>query len=347
MTEPRDGRIADAVYVLPLRWSRADDGDLTAYLTRLSSWIEVVVVDGSPPDVFAEHHARWAGLVTHVAPRPPGDDENGKVVGVLCGLRTTRSSLVVVADDDVRYDRADLVRLVELLGDAELVRPQNVFRPMPWHAVWDTARTLINRALGGDHPGTIGFRRAALPEGYDSHVLFENLELVRTVRAGGGREIRAQDLFVERRPPSTARFIAQRVRQAYDSQAQPARLAVELSLLPATLWAARRPWRLALLACAAVLVAQRGRLRAGGRERFPAAALAFAPVWVVERALCSWAALGCRLTGGIGYAGSRLRTAAHSERWIRRHRPPGTPTTRSVGASRARPAPLSRETSRR
>ncbi|MFF2623738.1 glycosyltransferase [Oerskovia jenensis] len=309
--------VTEAVYLLPLRWDQPDDGELTSYLERLVTWIDVVVVDGSPPDVFATHHARWSGYLTHIAPRPTSPGENGKAVGVVDGLRATTAPGVVIADDDVRYDRPGLERAVRLLDDAELVRPQNFFRPLPWHARWDTARMLINRATGGDYPGTLALRRQVLPRGYDTHVLFENLELIRTVRAAGGRELRAHDLFVERRPPSTSRFFSQRVRQAYDSQAQPLRLVIELALLPVIVWTTRRPRRLVALAAATVLLAERGRRLAGGVARFPWLCSAFAPVWVVERAVCSWAALAHRWRGGIGYAGTRLRTAAHSERWIR------------------------------
>jgi len=36
------------------------------------------------------------------------------------------------------------------LAGADLVGPQNFFDPLPWHARWDSARTLLNRASGGD-----------------------------------------------------------------------------------------------------------------------------------------------------------------------------------------------------
>ena len=60
----------------------------------------------------------------------------------------TRSA-VVIADDDVRYDpRPAHPRRRISCATHDLVRPQNYFSPLPWHAVWDTARTLINRAFG-------------------------------------------------------------------------------------------------------------------------------------------------------------------------------------------------------
>ncbi len=40
------------------------------------------------------------------------------------------------------------------------------------------------------------------------------------------------DLFVARQPPPAARFFSQRVRQAYDDFAEPARLAAALAVLP-------------------------------------------------------------------------------------------------------------------
>ncbi|WP_234346674.1 glycosyltransferase [Cellulomonas timonensis] len=330
----------DAVYLLPLRWDHADDGELMRYLRRLAAWIDVLVVDGSPPYVFAQHRAAWGQLVTHLASRAPGPDENGKAVAVMEGLRASRAPLVVIADDDVRYDEAGLTRMLRLLEDADLVRPQNRFQPLPWHARWDTSRALVNRAAGGDYPGTLGVRRDALPHGYDTHVLFENLELMRTVRAGGGRETRAHDLFVARRPPTAGRFLSQRVRQAYDSQAQPVRLVAELALLPLIVGAARRPRRLVLLAAAALLTAACGRARAGGRREFGLSCVAFTPVWLVERAVCSWLAIGHLLAGGMPYSGARLRTAAHSERWIRAHvlaRDGGRPARRGARPSARRP----------
>ena len=143
--------------------------------------------------------------------------------------------LVVIADDDVRYDDDGLERMARLLAGADLVRPQNYFDPLPWHARWDTARILLNRAIGSDHPGTLGVRRSFLASvgGYDGDVLFENLELVRTVRAGGGRVVDEPALFIRRRPPTLRRFLEQRPRQAYDDWAQPLRFAFFLAAGPA------------------------------------------------------------------------------------------------------------------
>jgi hypothetical protein len=201
MSTPPTGLTAE--YILPLRWTE-DSGlpDLAAYLERLITWIPVTVVDGSSPELFRRHLAAFPPGVRHIRPEQGGSSGNGKVAGVMTGVRAATAELLVIADDDVRYTRGSLTAVVNHLGSAEIVRPQNYFDPLPWHAWWDTSRSLINRALSADFPGTLAVRRSALlaTGGYDP-VLFENLELIRTVKAAGGRERIVPDLFVARRPP--------------------------------------------------------------------------------------------------------------------------------------------------
>jgi hypothetical protein len=309
-------------YVLPVRWS--DDAgrldELAAYLTALNRMVdEVIVVDGSPDALFAGHRAALGEAVRLLPPEPwPGG--NGKVAGVMTGVRAAEHDEVILADDDVRYGPRELALVAERLRGADLVRPQNIFAELPWHARWDTGRSLINRAVAADYPGTFGVRRSTLlaADGYAGDVLFENLELIRTIRAAGGREVVADDVFVPRRPPSARHFWAQRVRQAYDDLAQPGRLALELALLPATLAALRRPLAGIGLVAAVLATAERGRRRHGGRSRYPAWAALWALPWVLERAVCVWLAVLARARGGVRYAGNRLVEAAHSEAAIRR-----------------------------
>jgi len=317
--------IADTTYVLPIRRTAraSDDEDLAGYLRELVRIVPVVVVDGSPPDVVAAHRARWPSAAQHVVvDEDRRIDLNGKVAGVVSGLRRVRTPKAVIADDDVRYDAFTLRRMSVLLDGADVVRPQNVFEPAPWHAVLDTGRTLIARATGGDWPGTLGVRveRVRRAGGYDGDVLFENLELVRTVRAAGGRERVAFDLYVARRPPTARHYRSQRVRQAYDEFARPARFAAQLALAPLLVALTWRFGVVAPIACAlaAIVLAEAGRRRGGGARVFPAIAALVAPLWVLERAVTSWCALLLRIAGGVRYSHGRLRVAAHSERAIRR-----------------------------
>lgn len=303
-----------ATYILPIR-SRdpADDGDLTGYLRRLATQLDVIVVDGSPPDVAAAHRRAWGESVLHI--RASSYTRNGKVGGVLDGVAAATTPYVVIADDDVRYDEGSLRAVVSRLDACDAVIPQNYFQPAPWHARWDTARTLVNRAFGFDYAGTVGLRREAVATtgGYCGAVLFENLELLRTLVAGGFSVCHAPDIFVVRRPPSLRHFAGQRVRQAYDSHAQPARLAAELLVLPAlTLALRRRRSAFVAMLASTVGVAEAGRRRSSGRSVFGVDAALWAPAWVVERGVCAWLALGSRACGGVRYADGRLVMAAHS-----------------------------------
>ncbi len=304
-------------YVLPLKWQ--DDAgldELTFYLRWLSQQVrEVIVVDGSPPQVAEAHAREWAGHVRHVKPDPMLAFRNGKAAGATTGVLLAEEESVVIADDDVRYDRRSLERVVELLRDHDIVRPQNFFDPLPWHALWDSARSLINRAVAVDFPGTLGLRKSVFERagGYDGDVLFENLELIRTVRVVGGSEAAPLDLYVRRIPPETPHFLNQRVRQAYDEFALPRRMALWLSLVPMLGWTLRRrAYRgVAGAVGASVAVAEVGRRRAGGRSVWPFRAALFAPAWLLERGICVWLAVAERaLHGGVRYADGIIERAA-------------------------------------
>jgi hypothetical protein len=323
--------VLDASYILPLRWS-SDEGlaDLAAYLERIRSLVrEVIVVDGSDDQLFSRHAAAFAPGVRHLRPLPIGS-AMGKVDGVLTGAAVAQQEALVVADDDVRYDPAALARVVSLLEEADLVRPQNYFAPLVWHARLDTGRTLLNRVFNGDlsdpaadFPGTLAVRRSTFigMGGYDGDAMFENLELIRTVRAAGGTTRSPLDLYVARRPPPAAHFVSQRVRQAYDDLALPLRLVAELVVLPAVVHAAvrRRLRRMAVAAAAIAALAEMGRRRAGGARYFPATSSLLAPAWLLERSVSVWMALYARVVrGGVAYGDGRVSLAATPTRRLRR-----------------------------
>ncbi|MET0557240.1 MAG: glycosyltransferase family 2 protein [Solirubrobacterales bacterium] len=325
--------------MLPLRWTGAGPiEELAAYLRGIAAEVaEILVVDGSPQPVYAEHAEALRGVARHLPPHPDLSFAMGKVNGVLTGVRECGCERIVIADDDVRYDAPALRRIASLLDEAELIRPQNYFDELPWHARWDTARTLLNRVFSGDpefpvgdFPGTLAVRRADLlaAGGYDGDALFENLELMRTISAAGGRVATPLDLYVARRPPSTAHFRSQRVRQAYDDFAIPGRLGFFLAAAPlaglqlAGCARADRPrrglFRLAAAAAGLIAAAELGRRRDDGAAHFPATSSLLAPAWVLERSLCAWLAVGARLRGGVRYGDARLRLAATPARVLRR-----------------------------
>jgi hypothetical protein len=318
-------------YVLPLRWTGPGPADeLAAYLAGLAGLVdEVIVVDGSPVEVFEANARAFGESVRHIRPDPALRFANGKVNGVATGVRECRNEYVVIADDDVRYEAAELERVAGMLDRADLVRPQNYFWPWVWHALWDAPRSLLNRVWTGDHefprgdfPGTLAIRRSTFvgAGGYDGDTLFENLELMRTVLAAGGRILSPLDLYVARIPPSGRHFLSQRVRQAYDDRAMPVRALVFLGILPSALLLPGRARRffLGTVALGSVAAAERGRRTAGGERYFPARTSLFAPAWVFERALCSWLALGSALRGGAKYGEGRLGRSANPTNRLRR-----------------------------
>ena len=267
----------------------------------------------------ADFEARRAEHVRHVPVDPdPRLLANGKVAGVLTGVRVASSRWLVIADDDVRYDESGLMEVQRSLEHADIVRPQNYFDPLRWHAYLDTARTLINRVTGGDWPGTFGVRRQALQAtgGYDGNVLFENLG---SLHGGRGRRTRASKAGCVRvrRPPHARVFWSQRIRQAFDEFARPRRMLAWLALLPATAWVILRfRWNgAAAVILMPMMLAETGRRVDRGTAVFPLGATLMAPLWMLERGVCAWLAVAARvLLGGVPYRGRVLKRAATSPR---------------------------------
>lgn len=104
------------------------------------------------------------------------------------------------------------------------------------------------------------------------------------------------------------------MRQAYDEFARPPRLLAAMALAPlflALLHLREWSWLVALFVGAPIAIAELGRRRDGGARVFPWTAALWAPAWVVERAVCVWAAVGARVVlGGIPYGGRIVKTAA-------------------------------------
>ena len=311
-------------YILPIKSSAPEtSSELRAYIASFAERTEVIVVDGSSDEIFAAHEREWGAGVRHVAPAPDLISPMGKVGGcsrAFASPRTKRSSLrMTTCVTAMNRSR----RLSPPSRPADVVRPQNYFEPLPWHARWDSGRMLLNRLTGGDWPGTLCVRRSRLQatNGYDGSVMFENLELVRTVLASGGRERVLYGAYVLRRPSTTRHFWSQRVRQAYNEIARPTRFVVQLAVLPIVLalvithhWIA-----IAIGAAAIVAAAEIGRRREGATRVFPAA-LRSSPRCGSPSALCAAGShSGARIfLGGVPYRGTILHRAATPMRVLRR-----------------------------
>lgn len=315
-------------YLLPIRRVKMDHAEVAefkAYFRMLQqTGCRVLVVDGSPAEIFAQHHAEWVPHSQHV----PADNSygfmNGKVNGIYTGVHATQDEKIIVADDDIRYSPEDIARICALLDSCDLVRPQNYFKPLPFWARMEAARMLFNRAFlrAGDYPGTCAFLRSTfLRIGvYDGDVLFDNEEMVRHFVVSNTRICYATDFFILKKPPVFKKWLEQRPRQAYEDFVMILKTAFFLSVLPmlVLLVFVMPSWSLGVALCAAlisILICARG-LRNGASKFFSPFNLLFAPLWVLERSFSVYLALyWLQRHGGYPFGDRVLRKGTGRE-WV-------------------------------
>lgn len=299
-----DEAFTDAEYVLTLRWREPGPiAEVARYAASIAEWMPVTVLDASAPSLADVHARALPDTVRHHRPgRELRVGAHGVARGVSTGMLPGLRPRVLIAADDVRYDRDALVALLDTAPEADLVLPQTVLQPQAWQARWDTARSLLTRAVvspwfAGDESATAVISRDMFLAvgGMESELLHDVPELHRTIDSVGGEIVTALDVYVDRIAPGVPGFWSQRLRQAGDSFGHPARVAGELALLPSILLAARKPPLLAAAALGTVIVAEVGRRRAGGADHYRGDAALWAPVWVAERAVGAWAAIAQRI----------------------------------------------------
>ena len=317
-------------YLLPIRRVHVhcqELQELSLYIRELGqAGCEVIVVDGSPPAVLAQHNRAWADLCHHVTVDPKYTYLNGKVNGVLTGLQLASCEKILLADDDIRYSSDDIRRTNDLLDCHEMVRPQNYISPLPWWGRTEMARMLINRGTlrTGDYPGTCAFRRSTFMRigHYDGDVLFDNEEIVRHFLLSRADVCNALGLFILKRPPSFQKWLEQRPRQAYEDLPMYFKTILFMSLLPVaimlgTISGGRAvAGYLLLLTVCSMLFAFRGLLRNKAYKFFPASVIFFAPPWVLERALSVYWALYWRTFYGGYPFGERLLKKSTGRAWF-------------------------------
>ncbi|MFN2492042.1 MAG: glycosyltransferase family 2 protein [Pyrinomonadaceae bacterium] len=326
----RDNDTPRCTYLLPIRRVRVDQAEMCMFASYFRSLTEagceVLVVDGSPASVFGKHDDEWGEVCRHVTTDPKYTYLNGKVNGVHTGVDLASSERIILADDDIRYTHGDIDRMCDLLDKFEMVRPQNFLSPLPWWARLEAARMLMNRGAlrAGDYPGTCGFRRSTMRRvgPYDGDVLFDNEEIVRHFALKGAHINYALDFFLLKRPPTFAKWVEQRPRQAYEDFVMRLKTAAFLSVLPAVcltlLFAgSQAAFYLALsISLCAMLVTLRGLLRDSAYRFFPTTSLLSAPLWVLDRSLSVYWAVYWRLRYGGYPFGPRLLSKGTGEAWV-------------------------------
>lgn len=322
-----NGDVTRSTYLLTIRrvhFNKDEAESFRDYFRLIAAKCDVLVVDGSPSDIFAAHKEIWSDVCLHAPVDPHYKYLNGKVNGIHTGINIAAHERIILADDDIRYTPNDLCRMTELLADDEMVRPQNYLSPLPFWARTEAARMLINRACiaEGDYPGTLGVRRSAMLRvgHYDGDVLFDNEEIVRHFRAQGASINYARDFFILKRPPTFRKWLEQRPRQAYEDFVMLTKTAffALLPLVPALIWfMAGWRWMLAFvitMACGAMVVAARG-LGDGASEFFPAWLCLYAPLWIAERALTTYWAFYWRAKYGGYPFGDKLIAKGTGRAW--------------------------------
>jgi hypothetical protein len=318
---------AFCTYLLTIRrasFNREEAVDFHKYFMKLAAGCEVLVVDGSPPEVFAAHAQAWQNVCRHEPVDAKYKYLNGKVNGIHTGVAIAAHDRIILADDDIRYTPADVHRMAELLKNYDMVRPQNYFRTLPIWARTEAARMLINRAwiTEGDYSGTIGVtRNAMLRVGhYDGDVLFDNEEIVRHFQQKGARICYSRDFFLLKLPPTFEKWIEQRPRQAYEDFVMRANTLFFASVpIVLALTLLKSGWQLVLIyagliSLGSIVCAALG-LNDGAARFFPPQVVFYAPLWIAERCLSTYWAFYWYLTRGGYPFGDKVVSKGTGRAW--------------------------------
>ncbi|MFL6528280.1 MAG: glycosyltransferase [Chthoniobacterales bacterium] len=319
--------LKDCTYLLPIRRAAFDPAEaegLRRYFEELvAAGCELLVIDGSPDDVVAQHDRLWSGVCRHERVDRQHGYLNDKVNGVHTGVALASHEKVILADDDIRYSAANVRETCALLETFDVVRPQNYLRPLPWWARMEAARMLINRATlrTADYPGTCAFRRTTMlgVGHYDGDVLFDNEEIIRHFASSGASICYANNLFVQKRPPSFRKWREQRPRQAYEDFPLRTKTAI-FFLIPFLLLGAALIGKFLATLLAVVLIsialAFVGRARGDAAKFFPASIPLHAPLWILERSFSTYAALYWLVRRGGYPFGDQLLTKGVGRDWF-------------------------------
>jgi hypothetical protein len=325
--------MSECTYLLPIRrttFSALETDELRQYFSMLAqAGCKVIVIDGSPKEVFARHDSVWSKVCRHEPVDPRFGYLNDKVNGVHTGLALATNEKIILADDDIRYRPADIEQICFLLDQFEVVRPQNYFGPvvpairysLPLWAEMEAARMLINRATlrAADYPSTCAFRKTTMLETgeYDGDVLFDNEEMIRHFARSRARICYATDFFIQKRPPKLRKWFEQRPRQAYEDFGLRFKTILFASFLPLAIGLALIAGIKSLFVFAlSVLVAFAGWLRGGARKYFSLHTCLFAPLWIAERTLSTYWAFYWFVTRGGYPFGDRILKKGTGRDWV-------------------------------
>ena len=314
----------DVTYILPIRCAEHRDGDERADLVASLAGIaaagaEVLVVDNSDAEAFADHAVTFGGIARHLAARAPNAEREGR-------RRADRHPRGAARARGRRRRRRALRRRDARRGGhearrgrrrrpGERVRPVRLARPMGYGA-------------DGAEPRRTGDRLPRHARGCVAAAMHEDRRVrrrrpVREPRAAadgrgaGGRIRSAPRVYVRRQP---------RRRSALSSDSASGRrtttwrsrrkLATMLAIAPAlgAAIARRRSGLVAAAAGASIALAEVGQAKGRRHPRLPdLRGAAGRRCGSAERAVCVWIAFWRGINGrGVQYGRGRLTRAATS-----------------------------------
>lgn len=127
-TFARINRQTFCTYLLTIRRTKFDLSEaqnFKQYFGLLAqAGCEVLVVDGSPQEIYQANENVWCESCRHV----PVDSQykylNGKVNGIHTGVALAAHNSIILADDDIRYTAENIGRMRNLLENHEIDSPR-------------------------------------------------------------------------------------------------------------------------------------------------------------------------------------------------------------------------------
>lgn len=297
----------------------AERGEVQAlahYLSTLSlGHCEVIVVDGSPSELFDEHHRVLRWVCSHHAVLPHCRFIDGRVDLVQAATELATTEQVIIAAIDSRYTAEELRAVCELLNAHDVVEPEEYFEPLPWWGGVNAARVLLHRGVerATRRRTTFAFRRAMFSARREVPDRSGRND-ARRLALQGAEVHQARGVFVRREPGHFRTWLRSRPLEASADLAAPAKTLFSLALAPLLLLltmlggADVAAGSAATLSACSIVLALRGRDGAG--QFFPLRACLFAPLAIAERSISVYWALFDRLRGATVHSVSRspLRT---------------------------------------
>jgi len=333
-------------YLFPIGRVRPCDEemeDLAEYFHMLNAaGCEVLVVDASPPDVFALHDEQWDALCRHVPLDSRYHHPDDKVNAIHTGIDLAAGELIIVGEDDIRYTWNDIDRMCVLLERHEMVLPQNYLSSLPWWACIEAAGMLINRRMlaTGDSSGTFAFRRSTMVQigHYDGDALFDAAHGAQYFALKGAKVVSARSFFVQKEPPALHTWLEQRPYQALKELGTDWERRLFLALPPVgVLLGIVGGWVAVLLygvviGAVSIALASLGR-REGAQRFFPESIPLWAPLWVLERSISLYLALYLHVGQGEHPFSGRVGGRKEWHAWVARRRVPLHATEGTSGKS--------------